>query len=77
MIETIAILKIVSGSPENLFKESLLAINRKVPGYFSLKCNTTVVFANFCVKTAIDFRATLFIILVNYIVCCNVFNACN
>ena len=66
--ETNAILKIVRGNPENLYIESLLDINRKVLGCFSLKRKTIAVRANIWAKLAIHFKAALSIILVHYVV---------
>ena len=62
----IATLKNVRSSPEKFFKVSLLGINRKVSGCFSLKRNTTVVFAIFCIKTEIDFIVNFKGFFLNY-----------
>jgi hypothetical protein len=40
IFEIIEMMRIVSGSPWNVFKESRFKVKRKAPGYFFLKCKT-------------------------------------
>lgn len=53
MLKVIAIPRIVSGNPENVFKDSLYVVNLKVLGCFCLKRLTIFVPSNLLAKSDI------------------------